>query len=1067
MPTVESLRLEPELVDHLRREFGPHGCRAVEFLQTAQCLLEAEPVAVSKLGELVAYCIREALTEIPKASGTPDDRRWKELSREVVEARKRYRIAPEFEDESRAEALDELLSAIDRLAEFHRRDPEVHRGRLIALMIQRAGVEPLSSGTDPVVAYQTLLECVASALHGSCTVADACEYWWESVALLRQLFLPAELRHPELGELARLDTPSDSDLVTVLRLAGTPIHLQRFLREVTSPRWLWLLEGSGVLNSGGNELWWSAGSAAVRLADTHRDKMLCWITAMYDRHGNVLERARAIAHTAYRLDGSALGVLLTIVRRYPDDDRVALSGVRAALELDASDRVVEDLADVLMNEATWDRVIVAERLVSHLADGVDEENGLRRIELLCFKLKKVTDDDLVLGLLRDPQGSIAEGHSLFPHDRSSVLLGCLTTAVRSAWDWLPASDLLDHTSSLPDPLKGRLRAWILACAPHVDPGAIMAELAQAITSRDATGDDIALIDRAIQVCDHTVLVNGCRIALGDAPTDAEVRRVLGSRQPLPRSWMRAETWAALLPADLIESWQTLCRLLAARYGELRREDLLRRDPVRAVRVGSPINAEELGSIPPDQAAERVARWRPEPGDWNVSALELARTLRALVKEDPSAWVSEPEHIVRKLRHPLYINHYLQAAAELAADMPLPVADLLDVVQLVRSEPWPVVPLSRGRLEQDHGWQGAHRSSVTLIDEWIKAEVDFGDRTDEVWAIIESAARDPSDPSWGSDDRDPMSRAINRSRTRAFETTIRFVAAELRASRPVRPAFENLLEFGLRLGGGDGAEYRAILAPRIAWLRHVMTEWTDANLDLLFGALAPDGLAQTTIDLAIQWSQPNRWLLETYPEMIQDAVTRRVGRAMSHLLVGMLWELSAYRVEAVVGFLVAELETDPDDEAEPHPTLVSGAGMDLSTLIRDDETDQRYVGVAVALWEALLESEVTSSLEGFGWMSTATALDTDHWAELTLATLGKTGRRISWEHQVAERAMSQPVTTTKLDLLDQLIRGQDEHWVLRHIADQIDDYLASATNLEATDEYQKLLTALLERGLIDT
>ena len=65
----------------------------------------------------------------------------------------------------RAEALDELLSAVDGLDRFHQAGQKVHQGRLIALMIQRAGVEPLSSGTTPLLAYQKLLDRVADALH--------------------------------------------------------------------------------------------------------------------------------------------------------------------------------------------------------------------------------------------------------------------------------------------------------------------------------------------------------------------------------------------------------------------------------------------------------------------------------------------------------------------------------------------------------------------------------------------------------------------------------------------------------------------------------------------------------------------------------------------------------------------------------------------------------------------------------------------------------------------------------------------------------------------------------------
>ena len=1048
-------RLEPALFDHLQVEFGDHGSRAVGFLETAQGLLDTGAAPVSRLGELVAYCIREALTEIPKASADSSRRRLGDLSETVVKAAKRYRMAVELPGGDNAGALGELLSRVDNVEGFLRDEKGVHEARLIAVMIQRAGVAPLSSGTEPVHAYQKLVDRVNRALHGSCTVDDARECWSECVALLRQLFLPPELRHQELDELALLETPSPTDLEEVLRLAGTRNHLRRFLGKVSSPRWLWLLDSSDVLNAGGNELWWSAGSASVRLADTHRGEVVSWLGEMHDKHVNVLKRVRAIAHAAYRLGGPALDVLLKIVRRYPTDDRVVFSGREAALALDASDQMVADLADVLMNKASWDRLIVPERLVAHVVDGVDERNALGRIKLLCFKLNKVSDNDLVLSHFRyDPSGLIADGHSLFPDDRSSVLLGCLTKAVRAAWAWLPASDLLDSTSGLPPPVVARVRAWILAHAPDVNPGALVEELEEAIASREATGDDIALIDRAVDSCDRTVLGNCVTTALGDVPTVGEVSRALGSELPLPERWTRAHAWVAVLPADLTEPWQVPGQVLTASYGTLHRDDLLRSEPAEGGYVGSPIGAEELRSMPPEQAAEMIVQWRPGPTDWNVSALQLARTIQTLAKEDPRGWLSEPVHIAAKLHEPIYISHYLQAAAELVGDTTMPVAGLLDVIQMVWPEPWSPAPLGE-RFNYVHSWRGAKRSAVSLIQALANADADFGDRSDEAWKIIDSAARDLSEPSLMSDGGDPLSRAINRSCTRAFETAILFVAAELRACRPARPAFEDLLGFGLRLEGRDGAEYRAVLAPRVAWLRHQLSEWTEAHLDALFGTEAPAGLAQTTIDMTIKWGQPNPWLLEAYPEMIQDAATRRTERAMRHLLLGMLWNLSGYQIDSVVRFL------------ETNPELVSDTGAQLGSLLDGDEADPHHVEVAADLWEALLESEAAPSLEGFGCMSRVTALDTNQWAELTLTTIQKTGGRIQWDHQVADRAMSQPATTTKLAVLNQLIRGQpDHHWTLRRIADNIGDYLATATNLETTVEYQQLRTALLERGIID-
>ena len=128
---------------------------------------------VPKVGELAAFCIREALAEIPKASGSSDEGAWRRLSRAVVDAAKQYRMAAELSSEDTTETLSELLSSIDELNSFHEKAKDIHSGRLVALMIQRAGVEPLSTGTDPIRRYQSLVDRVNGALHRRCTVDDA------------------------------------------------------------------------------------------------------------------------------------------------------------------------------------------------------------------------------------------------------------------------------------------------------------------------------------------------------------------------------------------------------------------------------------------------------------------------------------------------------------------------------------------------------------------------------------------------------------------------------------------------------------------------------------------------------------------------------------------------------------------------------------------------------------------------------------------------------------------------------------------------------------------------------
>ena len=81
---ASTLQLDPELLNQLRVEFGDHGVRAIGFLETAQCLLNDDTAPLPRMGEVVAYCLREALTKIPKASAPSTGPRLAELSRDVV-----------------------------------------------------------------------------------------------------------------------------------------------------------------------------------------------------------------------------------------------------------------------------------------------------------------------------------------------------------------------------------------------------------------------------------------------------------------------------------------------------------------------------------------------------------------------------------------------------------------------------------------------------------------------------------------------------------------------------------------------------------------------------------------------------------------------------------------------------------------------------------------------------------------------------------------------------------------------------------------------------------------------
>lgn len=98
-------------------------------------------------------------------------------------------------------ALNELLATIDDLEIVHAQEG-IHERRLITIMVNRTGAVPVASGTSPIRAYQHLLRELDEALHGYTTLDGACALWNRCAAILRQLFLPPDIRHAELESLA-------------------------------------------------------------------------------------------------------------------------------------------------------------------------------------------------------------------------------------------------------------------------------------------------------------------------------------------------------------------------------------------------------------------------------------------------------------------------------------------------------------------------------------------------------------------------------------------------------------------------------------------------------------------------------------------------------------------------------------------------------------------------------------------------------------------------------------------------------------------------------------------------
>ena len=389
---MELQQYESELFSHLQDEFGGDGCRSVEFLLSAKGLLSSDFQSVScRCGELVVFCLREAMTAIPASAGISGRGEWKNVSRAVVKAKKKCETALEQSDEEcKSALLDDLFSKIGRLEEFHTQG-RVHERGLEAVLVRRTGSVPL----NPIVGiYQKLIGELNSGAHGNVLVSEARKLWDRCLKILHSLFLPPRMRHAELERLAQIDRPSDADFEAVRKHVVTPNHYRYFFTKVRNPVWLSLLDESWILDPGNVQTFWPVSAAVKSLARGYPEEVASWLAEMYEKYeGKHVVTASYLARIALEANKPVLDVVLRAVKEYPTNPGIVYLGVRAVEKIDPSDKLVQDFADVLLNEGSWKARFSIESLQKQFIDGINKENAVARLECLCYKLGSVPGED--------------------------------------------------------------------------------------------------------------------------------------------------------------------------------------------------------------------------------------------------------------------------------------------------------------------------------------------------------------------------------------------------------------------------------------------------------------------------------------------------------------------------------------------------------------------------------------------------------------------------------------------------------------------------------------------------
>ncbi len=1043
---------EEELFKQLSLEFGAGGQRAVEFLRTADGLIhQLEELGQSRSGEIIAYCIREALQSIPD-SYRPDERMdWAKVSREVVKAKGQFSRLRGKQGENEQGALNDLLAQIDLLDEFHSQESK-HRDQLQGIYRQLTGQEPPTIQPNSIDTYLKVFAESKVGLHSEMSPAEARHLFQRAMNAVRQMFLPLPQRKIEFGKLAKLDEISQSDIDELRSLISSLNHLTRFFEQISTPVWLVALIETDLVSPDLGSGFWPARVAVRNLRQTHSDELVVWMTSLYAKQKQISCDGLQIVAEAAEFGEQGASLVLQGLQDHPTSDSFVHYSLRAFSQVSSESRFVDDFADILFNESSWPKNGQARKVMEKFVVGVNQENAISRITLICQKLRKIDENQRSLAWFKLERGlSIADWDS--DHDdRFGVLLSGLTQIVSGQLVHFTTELLLEQFELLPNLLRERLASWVLTESTLVTSDCIIGEIARAIESRFPNGDDGPLIQKIL----NTTVEGDFVKVWSESLQTAVVKRDHSDGERHHQSNRRITEWTALLPRSISEA-------AGVPISDGRTDGYLL--PHRSLSdsysftygVGtSPYSIDELSEREPIDIAEVIGNWKQDRNNFLVSPLELARNLAEIVKAAPDKWTVDQFVIVRSLKFPIYIQHYLSGLCSSIRDgWNCSFNDFWGLIDLLANSPWSPPAADFDERWLSNNWKAVEVECINLIKAFADNHRGFGEMDADVWNLLKNAVRDRSEASSiVSGGRDHLDYAINRPCTQALEAALSFISHQYRVRGEVASDCLDLLEEVLRVEGLDGAQYRSILATRLNFLDRVAPDWLLKNSDVLMGDAAPAELALATCEMAIKWGHPSGWLFRNHMTQLRTLVLAGAERAVDQLVVAMIWDMGSCAPAQICGFLTE------------YPERISSAGESLARLLRQSKNDRRVLEIAVEFWECALEVGRPEALYGFGWMSEVADLDEHQWVQLMLRTVQKTNGKVDWGHGVLKRLISQTPVPAHCEITNHIIRGTESDWERFAIERSAVDVLNRCGKFSGEKPFEQLRTALEERGIID-
>jgi hypothetical protein len=531
--------------------------------------------------------------------------------------------------------------------------------------------------------------------------------------------------------------------------------------------------------------------------------------------------------------------------------------------------------------------------------------------------------------------------------------------------------------------------------------------------------------------------------------------------PYGKNWPRAWRWATVLPPPILAGWTDAIAAVSADHGSPDPSALTRRmAQVTSVIGSSPISSEALASMAISEAAMAVATWRPRSDDpWGLSARDLARTLETVVKSNPEAWTRDPSQIVRKLREPVYVDHYLRGVAASAATVRSRAPELIRAVILVRNGQWEPTVLGSDTYDFEPDWSVVDTVSIGLIDALADADADLTDDLDLCWELAAGLTTTlPED--LGSPDRyedaeiagDPLNNAINTAYGKGLKAVLALGGWEHRNLGAASDRLDPILTQVLATEGAVGLQLRSVIAGSRPFVETIAPDWIAENHHALFG----DALGRLTFDQTLKYARPTKPFYTRSSLHLLDAARRGAEQAAAWLLIAYLWDEAGYSYEAIVDGLAG------------NANALGEVCREIARLSGGLPEDQSHVTErGIVFWERLLAEPPRRvspiALRGLGYWAMASELEERRWLELTEATVARTGGTLDLASKVAERCRNAQPSPAGLRILLALL-GHGDVWEQHHVESIGIHALRAAAEGSLSDaSFTLLQERLIQRG----